>query len=59
MQSDGSSRDEQTHYACGFATEPLFLEELDGVCINFVPGKHMTVKSLVARAAPLSALVLH
>ena len=51
LQSDGSSRDEQTHYACGFTREPLLLEELDGVCINFVPGKPMTVKSPVTGAA--------
>ena len=38
-------------YACGFTSEPLRLEELDGVCINFVPGKSMT-KGSVTGAAP-------
>jgi DNA-binding MarR family transcriptional regulator len=39
LESDGGSREEQTPYACGFTSEPLLLEELDEVCINFVPGK--------------------
>ena len=51
-ESDGCSRDEQTPYTCGFTSEPLLLEELDGVCINFVPGKSMTMKGVVAGAAP-------
>jgi len=45
LESDGCSREGQTPYACGFTSEPLRLEELDGVCINFVPGKPMTVRS--------------
>ena len=52
LESDGCSRDEQTPYACGFKSEPLSLEELDGVCINFVPGKPMTMKDAVTGAAP-------
>ncbi len=51
LESDGYSRDEQTHHACGLAAEPLLLEELDGVCITFVPGKPMMVKGPVAGAA--------
>lgn len=30
-------------HACGFTSEPLCMEELDGVCINFIPCKPMTV----------------
>ena len=41
-----------TPHACGFTPEPLLLEELDGVCINFVPGKPKTVKGSVTGAAP-------
>jgi len=48
LESDGC----KTPYECGFTNEPLLLEELDGVCINFVPGKPMTVKGSVTRAAP-------
>ncbi len=52
LESDGCSREGQAPYACGFAGEPLLLEELDGVCINFVPGKSMTMKGSVTGAAP-------
>ncbi len=52
LEGDGRSREGQAPYACGFASEPLLLEELDGVCINFVPGKPMTVKGSVTGAAP-------
>jgi DNA-binding MarR family transcriptional regulator len=51
LESDGCSQDEQTPYACGFTSEPLLLEELDGVCINFAPGKPMTMKGSVTGAA--------
>ena len=51
LEGDGCSREGQAPYACGFASEPLRLEELDGVCINFVPGKPMTVKGPVTGAA--------
>ena len=49
LEGDGCSREGQAPYACGFASAPLLLEELDGVCINFVPGKPMTVKGSVNR----------
>lgn len=52
LEGDGCSREGQAPYACGFASEPLLLEELDGVCINFAPGKPMTVKGSVTGAAP-------
>ena len=52
LESDGCSRDEQTPYACGFTSEPLRLEELDGVCINFVPGKPKTGKGAVTDTVP-------
>ncbi len=52
LEGDGCSREGQAPYACGFASEPLLLEELDGICINFVPGKPMMVKGSVAGAAP-------
>ena len=51
LEGDGCSREGQAPYACGFASEPLRLEELDGVCINFIPGKPMTVKGPVTGAA--------
>jgi len=52
LEGDGCSREGQAPYACGFASEPLLLEELDGICINFAPGKPMTVKGSVTGAAP-------
>ena len=51
LASDGCSQEEQTSYACGFTAEPLLLNELDGVCINFIPGKSITVKSPANGAA--------
>ena len=52
LEGDGCSRKGQVPYSCGFASERLLLEELDGVCINFVPGKPMMVKGSVTGAAP-------
>ena len=52
LEGDGCSQEGQAPYACGFASEPLLLEELDGVCINFIPGKPMTVKGSVTGVAP-------
>ncbi|MFN0304479.1 MAG: MarR family winged helix-turn-helix transcriptional regulator [Burkholderiales bacterium] len=39
LEGDGCCREGQAPYACGFASEPLLLEELDELCIYFVPGK--------------------
>jgi DNA-binding MarR family transcriptional regulator len=39
LESNGCSMQGQTPYTCGFTSEPLRLEELDGICIDFVPGK--------------------
>lgn len=52
LEGDGCSREGQALYSCGFASEPLLLEELDEVCIYFVPGKAVTVKGSVTGAAP-------
>ena len=52
LESEGCSQEGQPPYACGFTSEPLLLEELDGVCINFVPGKPMTMKGSVTGTAP-------
>jgi len=49
-ESCGHLGNDQAHYACGFLREPLLLNELDGLCINFVPGKPMTMTSSVNRA---------
>lgn len=47
LQSDGCCRKGQAPYECGLTSEPLLLEELEGVCINFVLGKPITVKGPV------------
>ena len=39
LEGDDCSRERQESYACGFSSKPLLLEELDGICINFVQGK--------------------
>jgi DNA-binding MarR family transcriptional regulator len=52
LEGDGCSREGQVPYACGFVSEPLLLKELDDLCINFVPGKPMTVRGSVTGAAP-------
>jgi len=49
LEGDGSSG---RGYACGFVGEPLLQKELDGLCINFVPGKPMTVTGSVTGATP-------
>jgi len=41
----------QTPYACGFASGPLLLEELDELCIYFAPGKPMAMKDAVTGTA--------
>jgi hypothetical protein len=53
LESDGCNREGQAPYECGFTGEPLLLEELDGVCINFIEDKKpVKVKGPVARAEP-------
>ncbi|CAN5257319.1 MarR family transcriptional regulator [soil metagenome] len=42
LEGDGCSQERQESYVCGFSSEPLLIEELDGVCINFVQGKQIT-----------------
>jgi DNA-binding MarR family transcriptional regulator len=49
LESDSCSREGNAPYACGFTSEPLCLEELDGICIDFVPGK--PIKTSVNLAA--------
>ena len=39
LEGDGCCLEGQAPYTCGFASEPLLLEELDELCIYFVPGK--------------------
>jgi DNA-binding MarR family transcriptional regulator len=50
LESDVCSPEGQAPYACGFSSEPLLLEELEGVCINFFQRKP-TVKDPVTGAA--------
>ena len=52
LEGDGCSRKEQASYVCGFTSEPLLLEEIEGVCINFILGKPMTVKGPVTGTVP-------
>ncbi len=52
LEGDGYSLEGQAPYTCGFVREPLLLKELDELCINFVPGKPMTVTGSVTGAAP-------
>jgi DNA-binding MarR family transcriptional regulator len=48
LESDSCSREGNAPYACGFTSEPLCLEELDGICIDFVPGKPIKTSVNVA-----------
>lgn len=51
LEIDGCSREGEPPYTCGFSNERLLLEELDGVCINFIEDKKpMAVKRPVASA---------
>ena len=52
LEGDGCCPDGQAFYSCGFASEPLLLEELDDLCINFVLGKPMAATGAVTGAAP-------
>ena len=52
LEGDGCSREGQAPYTCGFMSTPVLVEELDEICINFVPGKPMTATGSVSGAAP-------
>ena len=52
LEGDGCCPNGQAFYSCGFASEPLLVEELDDLCINFVLGKPMTATGSVTGAAP-------
>jgi DNA-binding MarR family transcriptional regulator len=52
LEGDGCSREGQAPYTCGLMRAPVLLEELDEICINFVPGKPMTVMDSVTGAPP-------
>ena len=47
LESDVCSREGQTLYECGFTSETLLQEELDGVCINFSPTAYTDSPSLL------------
>ena len=51
LEGDGGGWEEQMSYACGFASGPLLLEELDELCIYFAPGKPMAMKDAVTGAS--------
>jgi len=50
LETGVCSQEGQTPYACGFTSEPLLLEELEGVCINFIQGNPITEKGSVGVA---------
>lgn len=52
LEGDGCSRERQESYICGFSSEPLLVEELDGVCINFVQGKQTAQGATLTGAPP-------
>jgi len=52
LEDDDCSRERQQSYACGFSGEPLRLEELDGICINFVHGKTLPERGALIRISP-------
>jgi DNA-binding MarR family transcriptional regulator len=52
LEGDRCSRGDQAPYTCGLMREPVLLEELDEICINFVPGRPMTVPGSVSGAPP-------
>ena len=52
LEGDDCSRERQQSYACGFSSEPLRLEELDGICINFVQGKPLLERRSLTGTAP-------
>jgi len=52
LEGDDCSRQRQESYVCGFSSEPLLLEELDGVCINFVHGKTLPERGALIKISP-------
>ncbi len=52
LEGDDCSRERQESYVCGFSSEPLLLEELDGVCINFVHGKTLPERGALIKISP-------
>lgn len=48
LKGDDRYQGKHATYACGFASEPLLLEELDKLCIYFVPGKSTAMKVATA-----------
>jgi DNA-binding MarR family transcriptional regulator len=52
LESNACCQEGHTPYACGFTSEPLLREELEGVCINFIQGKPATVQVSVSNAKP-------
>ncbi len=51
LEGDDCGRDGREAFSCGFASEPLQLEELAGVCINFVQGKPLTERGFLIGTA--------
>ena len=51
LEGDGCCWEGQTPYACGFASGPLLLEELDELCIYFAPGKPMAKDAVTGAAS--------
>jgi len=49
---DCSGGEQQTPYACGFTSERLRLEEIEELCVNFVPGKPLVAGNVAIGAAP-------
>lgn len=52
LEGDDCSQERRESYACGFVSEPLLLEELDGVCINFVQSKPRGEKGAISGIEP-------
>jgi len=52
LEGDDCSRERQQSYACGFSSQPLRLEELDGICINFVQGKPVAERGTLIGTVP-------
>jgi DNA-binding MarR family transcriptional regulator len=52
LEGAGCSQERAESYACGFVSEPLLLEELDGVCINFVQTKPRAERGAISGVVP-------